>query len=92
VLYALDALNDTLSKAIDATAGTIAQVGPLGINMEAAGLAIVPGTTTAFAVTELDSQNRDTRLYSVNLATGALTSVGPFAGPPGLIRALVVAP
>jgi DNA-binding beta-propeller fold protein YncE len=91
-LYAMDALNDTLSTAIDATAGTIAQVGPLGINMEAAGLAILPGTTTAYAVTELDSTNRDLRLYSVSLSTGALTSVGPLAGPPGLIRAVVVGP
>jgi Domain of unknown function (DUF4394) len=91
-LYALDALNDTLSKAVDATAGTVTQVGPLGINFEEGGLVILPSTTTAFALTELDNQNRDPRLYSVNLSTGALTSVGAFAGPAGAIRALVVSP
>jgi hypothetical protein len=92
-MYVLDALNDTLSTSPDPTAGTVVQIAPLGFDMEAAGFDIQAGTGAAYAATMLNSvTDRMFTLYRVNLTTGALTSVGPINSPPGLVKALAIAP
>ena len=91
-LYALDALNDTVSMSSNATAGTVAQVAPLGFNMEAAGFDIQDNTNVGFAATIVDGVLVVLSLYRVDLPSGVLTLVGTVNSPAGLVKALAIAP
>ncbi len=65
---------------VSPNAGQLTTVGPLGVNAtNLAGFDILPGTNAAFAV--LTPQDATaSQLFSVNLATGAVTPVGTIAG------------
>ncbi len=68
-LYALDSRNDVLATLNTAT-GLLTQVGSLGVNI---------GARTSFDITGVGNQSfvqSGATLYTVNLATGAMTALG----------------
>jgi hypothetical protein len=71
--------------------GQLFTVGPLGVDTTAfVGFDIAPGSNTAFASLTLQNDTIS-RLFSINLATGAATQVGSFATVE-FIRDISVAP
>jgi hypothetical protein len=91
VLYALDALNEVLVRSTNPNDGIFEVVGPLGIDMEAAGLDI-DAAGNAFAALRPQGGDPNTTLYRVTLPAGTLTSVGVIALPTGVIKAIAIAP
>jgi autotransporter-associated beta strand protein len=82
-LYGIDTALDILVRQDPPNAGTLNTVGALGFNANiAVGLDISGLSTTAFLV------NSATGLYTVNLATGAATLIGPVGVPVGGLAAL----
>lgn len=76
-LFAIDAERDQLVFLASPNAGSLATRGPLGVNTTAAvGFDIVgAGSGTAYATLTPNGTSRS-RLYTINLATGAATAVG----------------
>jgi hypothetical protein len=67
--------------------GALAEVGALGINVDGNNGFDISGTDNkAYALLTIGSA---TKLYSINLTTGAATAVGDFTGP---VKGLAVTP
>ncbi len=83
-LYDIDTGNDTLYIQNPPNNGTLVAVGALGLNATAAnGFDIVPGSNTALAALQVNGETTS-KLYSINLATGAASFVGPVGGAAAL--------
>ena len=80
-LLFIDTATDRLLTTSDPNAGTVTEVGSLGVNAEAgSGYDIVTaadGTNTAFAVLTVGGA---TTLYTINLTSGAATATGAVTG------------
>ena len=92
-LYVIDPSTDKLyivggiSGSPSPNLGVMTEVGALGINVDGNnGFDIVGTDNKAYALLTIGSA---TKLYSINLTTGAATAVGDFAGP---VKGLAVAP
>ncbi|SFQ52265.1 DUF4394 domain-containing protein [Hymenobacter arizonensis] len=78
-LYDIDVATDKLFLQSPPNDGTLREVGPLGVNVDAANGFDIGGTSgVAYAL--LTSAGR-TQLYRINIATGAATALGAFGGP-----------
>ena len=76
-LYDIDTNTDRLLIQNPANAGTLVDVGPLGVDATGVnGFDIASNNGTAFAALTVGGT---TRLFTINLATGAATQVGTFA-------------
>lgn len=97
VLYDIDVTSDTLAIQNPPNNGTLVLVGPLGVNATGvAGFEIVSTraangavTDTAFAALTVGGT---TGLYSINLATGAATSIGAVSAGSTALAGLTSAP
>jgi hypothetical protein len=98
-LFAIDRNDSVLVRlgGVDGTPspniGTATTIGPLGVALEQAndaGFDIAPDGT-AFAALTADADNL-TRLYAINLATGAATPIGLIGGGATEVRSLAVVP
>jgi hypothetical protein len=79
VLYDIDSTTDRLYKQDPPNNGTLVDVGPLGINVEAANGFDIGGTSgIAYGIFTVGTAQR---LYSVNLTTGATTAISTIATP-----------
>jgi hypothetical protein len=94
-LYGIDAAANTLVRigGVDGTpspnAGMVTPIGALGVDGSApVGFDIAPGSNTAYAVLQIAGASK---LYTVNLATGAATEVGAVGGATP-VRAIAVLP
>lgn len=89
-LYGIDTgLNILVTQANNA--GTLGTVGPLGLDVAAAGGFDISGATGMAYAALLPAGSSQSSLYTINLATGAATAVGVIDG--GLvISAMTVAP
>ena len=84
-LYALDATTDRLYMQNPPNAGTLVDVGPLGINITADNGFDIGGTSnTAYALVTIATFSK---VVSINLATGAVT---PLADYPALTKGFAV--
>lgn len=89
-LYDIDTGLDILVTQAN-NAGTLGTVGPLGLNVSAAGGFDISGLTGIAYAAFLPAGSSQSNLYTINLATGLATSVGQIDG--GLvITSLTVAP
>ena len=81
-LYVIDTLNDRLMTQSPPNAGTLNEIGALGVDAGAVNAFEIVGPDTAVAVLSTATGNG---LYTINLATGAATLVGAVAaaGNPG---------
>ncbi|MDF7811952.1 DUF4394 domain-containing protein [Hymenobacter sp. YC55] len=76
MLFDIDVMSDKLFAQNPPNAGTLVEVGNLGVDVEAANGFDIGGTTgTPYA---LLSSGGSTKLYRINTSTGAATSVGDF--------------
>jgi hypothetical protein len=76
-LYVIDVDTDKLYEQNPPNAGTLVELGSLGVNVEAAnGYDIGGASNTGYALLTASSR---TRLYTINPATGAATAKGAFA-------------
>ncbi|WP_443946263.1 DUF4394 domain-containing protein [Pedobacter sp. AW1-32] len=74
VLYDIDSQTDRLYKQDPPNAGTLVDVGPLGVNVEASNGFDIGGTSgVAYGLFTVGGTQR---LYTVNLTTGAATALG----------------
>lgn len=89
-LYGIDTALDILVTQVAAT-GALSTVGPLGLNVAAAGGFDISGTTGIAYTAFLPAGASQSSLYTINLATGAATLVGQIDGGV-VITALTVAP
>jgi hypothetical protein len=79
-LFDLDTRSDRLLRQNPPNAGTLEDVGPLGVDLAAgATFDIAPSDGTALAAGRVTGEQVD-KLFSINLATGAATPVGPIGG------------
>lgn len=86
VLYDIDPVTDKLYKQENPNAGGLVTVGALGINVDASnGFDISGKDNKAYA---LLTSGGVTKLYSINLVTGAATPIGDF---PSAVKGLAVA-
>jgi hypothetical protein len=80
-LFFIDTAADRLLTTSDPNAGTISEIGNLGVNADAgSGYEIVTagdGTNSAIAALTVSGA---TTLYTINLTTGAATATGPVTG------------
>ncbi|MEP7246035.1 MAG: DUF4394 domain-containing protein [Gammaproteobacteria bacterium] len=80
-LFFIDPNTDKLLTTADPNAGTVTEVGALGVDAAAAGgfdiITGTDGTNTAFAVLNVGGIST---VYSINLSTGAATSTGAVTG------------
>jgi hypothetical protein len=77
ILYDIDINNDKLYKQDPPNNGTLIEVGPLGFNVSVdAGFDISPNGNTALAVM---GYSGGPNLFTLDLATGAATRLGPLA-------------
>jgi hypothetical protein len=91
-LFVIDAAAGTLGRIEDPNSGQITTVGSLGIDVNARGGFDISGVTgTAFLGAMLADESR-TRLYTVNLETGAISEVGIIDGGLELRTMTVVQP
>jgi len=95
-LYGIDSNRDVLVRigGPDGTpspnTGQLTTIGPLGIDITSfGGFDIQPGTNTAYASLRVAGVSR---LYTINLATGAATLIGTIGGGANAIDGLTVAP
>jgi hypothetical protein len=87
VLYVIDPSTDKLYTLASPNSGVMTEVGALGINIDGNNGFDISGTeNNAYALLTVGSA---TKLYSINLSTGAATAVGDFTGP---VKGLAVAP
>ena len=89
VLYVIDPSTDKLYTVGNPSpnSGVMTEVGALGINVDGNNGFDITGTDNkAYALLTVGSA---TKLYSINLATGAATAVGDFTGP---VKGLAVTP
>jgi hypothetical protein len=88
-LYDLDSNLDILVTQNPPNNGTLNTVGSLGVNFsDEAGFDIAPGNNAALAVLQVDG-SLISSLYSINLATGAASFIGPTGT--GLLRDIAIA-
>jgi hypothetical protein len=79
-LYAINPATDQLVIQSPPNNGTVTPVGSLGVNADIlVGFDIAPGSNTAYAA--IFPGSLPSRLYTINLATGAATLVGAIGGP-----------
>jgi len=79
VLYVIDPSTDKLYTMGSPNSGVMTEVGALGINVDGNNGFDISGTDNkAYALLTVGSA---TKLYSINLATGAATAVGDFTSP-----------
>ena len=79
-LYDIDSGNDSLYIQNPPNSGTLVLVGPLGVNVTATnGFDIQAGSNTALAALQVDGETTS-KLFSINLTTGAASFVGPLGG------------
>ena len=79
-LYDIDSNLDILAVQNPPNSGTLNTTGSLGVNVTGeAGLDIAPGNNTALAALQVQGATSSS-LYSINLATGAATVIGPIGG------------
>jgi hypothetical protein len=89
-LFGIDTGLDVLVTQVAAT-GALTTIGPLGLNASAASGFDISGVTGIAYAALLPTSSSQSSLYTINLATGAATSVGVING--GIvINALTVAP
>ena len=87
VLYVIDPSTDKLYTVANPNAGILTEVGALGINVDGNnGFDINGADNKAYALLTVGSA---TKLYSINLTTGAATAVGDFTSP---VKGLAVMP
>jgi len=90
-LYDIDSGSDRLLTQTPPNAGTLVDVGPLGVDTtDNAGLDIAPATGTAYAAFELAGRPGGSVLHRIELSTGAATPAGAIAGRP--LKSLSVVP
>ncbi len=78
-LYDIDATTDNLYMQNPANSGTLILVGPLGVDFQSVnGFDYFSGNNTAYAASQDLIGN--TQLYTINLTTGAATSIGIIGG------------
>lgn len=88
-LLDIDSATDTLRVQNPPNAGTLADVGPLGVNVSAdAAFDIAPSDGAGHLAARLEGEQA-TKLFRVDTATGAATLTGPVAGEP--LRAIAIA-
>jgi hypothetical protein len=78
-LYGIDTALDILVTQAN-SAGTLGTVGPLGLNVSAAGGFDISGLTGIAYAAFLPAGASQSSLYSINLATGAATNLGSIDG------------
>jgi len=84
-LFALDATTDRLYMQNPPNAGTLVDIGPLGINVTDGNGFDIGGTSNlAYALLTVGTT---TKIYSINTTTGAATAIADF---PGLARGFAV--
>ena len=89
-LYDIDSNLDILVRQDPPNAGTLNTVGALGVNTtELAGFDIAAGSGTAFASLTV-AGSAASRLYTINLGTGAATLIGDIGGS-AQVRGIAVA-
>ncbi|MEO5942179.1 MAG: DUF4394 domain-containing protein [Ferruginibacter sp.] len=77
VLYDIDITSNKLYKQLPPNAGTLVEVGSLGVDAESAsGFDISPDSAYALAALTVSGKSG---LYTINLVTGAATNVGSFS-------------
>jgi hypothetical protein len=87
VLYVIDPSTDKLYTLGNPNSGIMTEVGALGINIDGNNGFDINGTDNkAYALLTIGSA---TKLYSINLSTGAATAAGDFTGP---VKGLAVMP
>jgi hypothetical protein len=87
LLYTIDPSTDKLYKLDLPNSGTLIEIGALGINIDGNNGFDISGTDNkAFALLTIGSA---TKLYTINLTSGATTLVGDFTG---LVKGLAVTP
>jgi hypothetical protein len=87
VLYVIDPSTDKLYTLASPNNGVMTEVGALGINVDGNNGFDIGGTDNkAYALLSVGST---TKIYSINLSTGAATAVGDFTGP---VKGLAVTP
>jgi hypothetical protein len=87
VLFVIDPSTDMLYTMASPNTGVMTEVGALGINVDGNNGFDINGTDNkAYALLTVGSA---TKLYSINLTTGAATAVGDFAGP---VKGLALVP
>jgi hypothetical protein len=74
-LYAIDVTSDKLYKLATPNTGIVTEVGPLGVDVDASNGFDIAGADKGYA---LLTAGGVTKLYGVNLSTGALTDMGKF--------------
>jgi hypothetical protein len=89
-LYGIDSGLDILVTQAN-SAGTLGTVGPLGVNVGAVGGFDIFGTSNVAYAAMLPAATSVSKLYSINLATGAATELGEIDGG-AIISSLAAAP
>lgn len=96
VLFNIDATRDILVRQDPPNAGTLNTIGALGVDItDVAGFDISGNTGIAYAGLVVKDGNKKrlrTTLFTVNLATGATTSLGRIGGPWPLTSLTVLPP
>jgi hypothetical protein len=77
-LYDIDHTTDKLYRQDPPNAGTLIEIGSLGVNVEAANGFDIGGTSNIPYA--LLTSGGTTHLYRINTTTGAATAIGPFSG------------
>src|SRR5205823_5913860 len=88
-LYGIDATADTLVVQSPEDAGTLVTVGPLGVDTSSIVSFDIGQDGDAYAVLTVGGQSR---LYTIDLNTGAATLVSPIGITGPLVTGLAVAP
>jgi hypothetical protein len=91
-LYNIDSALDVLLTQIPPNDGVLNTVGKLGVNVTAnAGFDVISSgdNNTAFAALQVEGE-KTSKLYSINLTTGAATLIGKIAGKNPLVGLAVV--
>ena len=83
-LYDIDSGNDTLYIQNPPNNGTLASVGPLGVNVtDSNGFDIAPGRNVALAALQVNGETTS-KLYSINLTNGSAAFIGPIGAATAL--------
>lgn len=98
-LYGVDSKRNALvlqgsvgGAPVSPNSGQLTTVGALGFDTtEDVGFDIVPGTNAAFASLTIPGTTASSTLFTINLATGAATQIGPIGGG-ATIRDIAIAP
>ncbi len=91
-LYDIDSNTDTLYTQTPPASGTLAAVGPLGVDTGAlVGFDIAGNSGVAYASLS-DPLSNVPSLYSINLASGAASLIGPIGPGTTIVRDITVSP